>query len=518
MTGPVDNAMPTTTLRRAARLPAGTFSAPGTKKTVITICQACVLVMLLVIQVARAEAVWFAEDTAVYWCCVATGVLFGWSVWSWWTLNRSSAAPYLAFLVVAFLFNAGQTLLEVVGLNDRGLLNGTFDDSILINTLLIVMIGLAAQHLGALAAARPTRRTGLIIASVDVGRRLRLVGWLLLGISSLPAAIVLKDTASTVVSGGYLALYDRELGTGLASTPQILATFLVPAALFLLAGSAKHRTARMTAAVTILITALIQLFLGLRSAAVMPLIAFAWVWHRAIAPLRAAMILPAAAALMFIVFPVIRESRDGAGQAKLSPTVLLETYAGMKNPALAAISEMGGSMGTVAHTLTLVPANRPYDLGTGYAYAFLTVLPNVFWDVHPTFARGTASQWLVWAVDPQTAARGGGLGFSYIAEAYLNFGYFGVPLVALLVGWFVARFAASADQTGDVARLAMVAAFFAFFLKFPRDETSSMWRPLFWYSVLPYLAVQFLGSRVAARHLAPTQIQGPPVLRIQHRR
>jgi hypothetical protein len=239
----------------------------------------------------------------------------------------------------------------------------------------------------------------------------------------------------------------------------------------------------------------------------MPLIAFAWVWHRAIAPLRVTVIFPVAAALVFIVFPVIRESRNGAGQAKLSPQVLLETYASIDNPGLAAISEMGASMGTVAHTLTLVPASKPYDLGAGYAYAFLTVLPNVFWDVHPTFAHGTASQWLVWTVDPQAAARGGGLGFSYIAEAYLNFGYFGVPLVALFVGWFVAAFAASGDQTDDATRLAMVAAFFAFFLKFPRDETSSMWRPLVWYSVLPYLGVRVLGSRFAARHLAPTRIQ-----------
>ena len=45
--------------------------------------------------------------------------------------------------------------------------------------------------------------------------------------------------------------------------------------------------------------------------------------------------------------------------------------------------------------------------------------------MHPSVAHGQPSDWLIETVNPYLAERGLGLGFSFIAEAYMNFGKVG---------------------------------------------------------------------------------------------
>jgi oligosaccharide repeat unit polymerase len=99
-------------------------------------------------------------------------------------------------------------------------------------------------------------------------------------------------------------------------------------------------------------------------------------------------------------------------------------------------------------------------------------------------------------VDPWSAAHGGGLGFSFIAEAYVNFGPFG-PLVMMFVfGLLLVRLTSWADCTRNPGRLALAAIVLAFILRLPRDEMTAIIRPIVWYGVLPYL-LAILGPKVA---------------------
>ena len=143
-----------------------------------------------------------------------------------------------------------------------------------------------------------------------------------------------------------------------------------------------------------------------------------------------------------------------------------------------------GSVSTVAYTVELVPRYRPYDDGVGYAYALLTVVPSLFWDRHPSVARGVPSAWLIETIDPYTAAQGGSIGYSFVADAFLNFGALGVPLFSLLLGWGMVRFWRWAD--GRVGRLAVVATFVPHLLFSARAEIDVLPRPLVWYGFVPY--------------------------------
>jgi hypothetical protein len=320
------------------------------------------------------------------------------------------------------------------------------------------------------------------------------VGIAMVAISVVPAFLVLTQSVSVVQEGGYAALYERDPVTGLDVGPQVLAAFLVPGALFLLAGSRRRVPLVVLSGVVVCAYAAVELFLGARSTGIMPLLAWAWLFHRVVRRLDWRLVLAASSLILFAVFPVIRAIRDfnAAGRAS---TDYLAALMATDNPVVATVSEMGATMQTVAYTLELVPQTRPFDLGSSYLVSLLTaVTPHSVWEDLLQIPGGTYSGWLAAAVDPIFAARGGGFGYSFVAEAYANLSWLG-PLALLVIGFAFVRFRGWAEEGADPARLAALASFLAFFLFFPRSESVTVVRPLVWYSLAPYAVVLLLRSR-----------------------
>ena len=434
-----------------------------------------------------------SELPSAYALSAGLALLLGWSIASWKLTGRELFDPYCIFLISAFMFNAGHGLLEVTGVNNSGILSGDFSESIVRQTLLTSFIGLAALHFGALftVSVRQTTRGELRWASMDRETWIRKVGWVLVFIAVPATAIWLRQTMAIVAATGYASLYDRDFGAGIAATPFVLSGFLVPAALFLTASGRRHVRDRRVGAAIIFIFATLQFYIGYRSTAAMPLIAWMWLHHRLIKPLRGSVILSGAMVLVFIVFPLVRETRNMSATER-STESYLANFVSVDNPAISSIHEMGSSMATTAHTIALVPSIRPFDWGAGYGYAILTLFPNLFWDIHPTIARGTATDWLVQSINPIIAARGGAYGFSFIAEAYLNFGQPGVVAVMAIYGILLVSIILWAEKSGDPAKLALLATILAFSLRFPRDELAGIIRPIVWYGILPYVSAVIL--------------------------
>lgn len=435
----------------------------------------------------------------IFYLSIILVFFLAWSIWSWWRVTRSFFDPYVIFLIAATLFNGGGlAFLEVLGINQQigGFLGGRFSDNSIVESLLLAVLGLFSYHLGGLfAATYKTEMPAINKSEQDIVLErysLRVVGWLLLGIAILPTIMTLRDAVSTVLSGGYFALYQREVVTGFASSLKVLSAFMVPGTLFLLAGSKGRFYSVSVSLVLILTYVSIRFFLGERSWAVMPLLAYAWVWHRAIKPLPSTLLLSGGAILGFVVFPLIKVVRNIEGGARDSFYSYIEGFLTLDNPVVAVLEEIGGSISTVVWTIELVPAVRDFDWGLSYVYAVSTVFPNLFWDIHPAVKHGLASHWLVWEVAPHTAALGGGYGYSFIAEAYLNFGWIGTPIVLILLGYLFARLVLWANTVQQPLKLAAVASFVAFFFMFARSESGTIVRPLLWYAFLPYALTYFV--------------------------
>ncbi len=288
----------------------------------------------------------------------------------------------------------------------------------------------------------------------------------------------------------------------------MLAAFLVPGAFLLLAGSAKRLGLRTTSAIIVAVYSSSLLFIGWRAAAISVAIAYLWLWHRCVWAIPRAAIL-SLGALLLVIMPAVAAMRNLTGQDRVSFETFLQSVEDAK--AFSAIEEMGGTWETVAHTITLVPTERPYDYGASYGLSALTVLPNLFWDVHPALRYGSPETWLVRRVAPWAAVRGGGLGFSFIAEAYLNFGFAGCVIIIGALGFLLARAVRWAEGIGHPLAFAFVASALAASAKYVRADSTELVRPLIWYAIGPYLLVLLLSKRKKSSQVLGMAGPGQPV-------
>jgi oligosaccharide repeat unit polymerase len=443
-------------------------------------------------------------EPVIYPACTGLVALFLWALWSWKKSAETLFDPYSLFLMAAVFFNGGQAFLEILRLNENGILSSQFTNVTIMETLLLVLLGIASFHFGALSSFA-IRKNVRVKASREKGywagepQALRAVGWGMILASIVPTLVLLQEAITTVQSFGYFGLYGKEASTSFGAIPKVLATFLIPGALFLLAGSKGRKKDILISALLIFSYSFVQFYLGYRGWAVMPLIAFAWLWHRLVRPLPKTVLLVSATFFLFVVFPLVASIRNIAG-FELSSSNIVDQLFGFQNPVVASISEMGGSMQTVAYTLELVPSVRDFDRGIGYLYALFSVIPNIWGGgVHPSAAY-LPSQWLSWAISPLVAKLGGGLGYSFIAEAYLNFGWVGTPLVLGLMGFFLGRMVLWAKQVSHPGKLALTASLMSFFLYFPRGEFGTVVRASVWYCLVPYLMLSQLNKMKSDRH------------------
>ncbi|MGI8649118.1 MAG: O-antigen polysaccharide polymerase Wzy [Rubrobacter sp.] len=436
--------------------------------------------------------------------CLLLALSFLWSLYSWKLASGGLFNPYGLFLISAALFNGGQIFLYLFAIDTSRLTSSlaisvpeTFSQETVLLTVYLITLGIVGFHTGGLLSVPLASRRGMRARSAwleddrTTAFSLRLVGWGLLAVSAIPTIFLLQQTIAVVLSSGYLGIYQQSFGSAVS----ILAAAIVPAAIFLLAGSRGITFNILLSTFIVIAYSLIQFSLGNRAGAAMFLIAYAWTFHRSIRPLPTTALLGMGIFMMFVVFPVVRLLRGGTGGPRnLSFETLAETFSSIDNPLVSVFQEMGFSVITVAHTVEMVPGFRDFDYGVSYFYGALGVIPSLFWDSHPTIVHGTLASWLARTAEPGLVSvyPNWSLGYSFIAEAYLNFGWIGAPLALGVMGFLLGWFVLSADRSGDLARIAMVGAFTGFFLIFARAESNDIIRPLFWYSLFPYWTVCLL--------------------------
>jgi hypothetical protein len=424
-----------------------------------------------------------------------------WAFWSWRLATGRLLDGYLLFFAFLVLFNGGQILLDAAGLLPEGLLDNVFSDAALWRAVLLVNASVCSFHMGALVRTGRAEQRSESSATVNpfVFRRM---GLAFLLVSILPMLKRMIESVAIVVASGYFGLYQQTVKIGLGNWDAVLAAFFLPGILITFATAPRRRwNVRMCWALA-LVNATVGLFLGSRSAAGVTMIPMALLHHWLVRPLRTSIIV-AAAIFGILLMPWV------ASQRNLNLEERLTTSAWSGQPArvaaVAGIKEIGGSMGTVAMAVELIPNRRQFDYGAGYLRALSTVVPNLFWDIHPALRAGLYGDWLIREVDPDTADRGGGLGFSVVAEAYANFSWLGTPLVMLAMGWLLAGLVVWARSGSEPARLSCEALTLSAIMLLPRGETATVVRLIVWTAVLPYLVAALSREEMpSSRESVPT--------------
>ena len=433
----------------------------------------------------------------------AASVLFtlciAWILYSWARLARSIVTPYWIFVVVAAMFNGGYAFLQVFGLNANGVLDSRFSVATTSSTIIYSTLSMMLLHAGALWRRMRERKDAAENPSEDLEKAAIWLGLLLVLISAVPMYLQLREDFGDVLSVGYMGLYQREIKTSLDAWQTLLAQFMLPGAFLLAAASKQYRGIQRLSLILAFIYALSYLFMGYRGAAGAAIAAYGWIWHTRIRKLPLYPSLAAGVLVVFVIFPMIRLHRLTMGEDRLSWSSFLSTLDNYDNPASASLSEMGGTMATLAYTMDLVPNDRDFEYGKTYAFAGLTVLPNIFGTArHPSVERGTASDWLVRTVSYDTASSGGGLGYSFIAESYLNFGWMGPPLVMVLLGFGIVALESFAARSASPAASSLMGVALYFGLIYARAESTDIVRSIVWCGFMP---LAFLALFVAQKQL-----------------
>ena len=420
-------------------------------------------------------------------------LLLALSVWlliSWWLSEGSLLNPYGLFLVGSLPFHVGYAFLRAIGQESMVWLQGTVTEVQILQTLTFVTGCYAALHLGALgvAAFRSGATPGLVTGEAT---RVYHVGWLFLAISIVPMLLRIKGNVDVVMSGGYSSLFEgggRDPSSGAEGLIALISDFYLPGVMFLMAGSRGRRFGQVVALGGLMLYSGSYLFMGFRAFSLIPIAAAVWLWHRTVRTLPVLPVALTGGGLFLIVAPLIRRVRDMSGVDRLSFDVLWEAYAGADNPVLALVAELAGSVLTISFTSELVPDVRPFEMGYGYLRSLANAIP--IWEAPDVY--GYAGSWLAWHVTPQLAVGGFGLGFSFMAEAYLNFGWMGGVAVVGVIGLGIVAVQKWAEHSGDPARFAFIGAFLPILIFFARGESLSVTRPILWYALIPYLAVVVL--------------------------
>jgi hypothetical protein len=174
----------------------------------------------------------------------------------------------------------------------------------------------------------------------------------------------------------------------------------------------------------------------------------------------------ATAVALFVISPAFRASRS-----------LGTSFAAAASEArpLDGVMEAGGSLRPLLVTLERVEAgDEPLWMGRSYEMALDRVVPNVGSKPRSSDGILTPSSWATMHEDLWAWERGGGVGFSAIAEPFLNFGRAGVVLFFLLLG--AALSIGDRALSGNHYRAAIAAATFGFVLWTVRNDAIAVLR------------------------------------------
>jgi hypothetical protein len=200
--------------------------------------------------------------------------------------------------------------------------------------------------------------------------------------------------------------------------------------------------------------------------------------------------LAAVGVFLLLAIPAARVARDKSLKER-SPLDLASS-----SGAFAAVAEMGGSIRPLVHTLVLMETE---DFRWGYTYALAArmLVPNLSLDWqgarYQTIEELPPSHWVTRIVEPWIYAHHGGIGFSAVAEPYMNFGVPGVVVYFVLLGFGLVRF--DLGSGASPARLAIWAMVLGPLIWTARNSYTVFLRPAVWGIAL-VLAARML-SRLA---------------------
>lgn len=421
------------------------------------------------------------------------------SIISWWKQTGDALTPYVIFLIAAYIFTFGQSLLYVFDIvSTHWNLLSFCSPSRVYDAQKVTLIFLNFFHIGGLLSCSQNSQTiSCVVKNTDSELiylenqicGIKLVGKIFLIISVIPFIIETVTIFHIAATLGYGGLYIQEAKIGIFNIINILSQYFLPGLLCLLVVEGSKIKRNIYIVIFILDVAF-WMFVGGRSNGVIIAAILLMYFHICVRKIKfkqAAIVI----VIGFFFISLLSAVSDTRSNTKASfVTSFVENF-GKADPFYDAISEMGGSMFPLIKTMTIVPEQQDYRYGSSYLWASTSVIPNLgFWDLHPAMKYANLNDWL-----QKTLRLNYGPGFSIIAEAYINFGDYGCLMMLLLGYIFGLIFNIDLENKYSPLKLIMSLLFCYLIIKTVRNSFLATVRSLFYYILPIYLIVRYKGGK-----------------------
>jgi oligosaccharide repeat unit polymerase len=390
-------------------------------------------------------------------------------VYIWIKIGGNDLSLAFIFFLMVFIFNLGKSILFVFysgQTNSFFTFFTVYDSQIVVRAFEYGYFGFFVLSSAMLLSCQRSE-VKVIAPTPEQLNAAKFTGILFLSFS-LPATLVdLKNIISLVISGGYFAIFNSEQTYGAAGIVKVLTFFLYPSLFLLVVAYKNNYLILKLIFIFALFLTLIKLMLGMRLTSLIPFMVFLSLWDVVIKPIYRKVVYIIAIFLFAFVFPMLSFFRTGKEM----------TEAAEKTSALyRIITEMSDSISPLIWVMQRVPSQVDFSYGHSFVLGLYTVIPNLFWDIHPA-KTGSLALWLVNEVNPWIAERGGGYGFSIFAEMYINFYWFGMLFLAFF-GVFVTKLATVKKNPINTA---FAFSCFLGIMLWPRGELVGVTRFIFWH-------------------------------------
>lgn len=319
----------------------------------------------------------------------------------------------------------------------------------------------------------------------------------------------------TILSYGNIFAYSRAELFNLQTDTRGFGVLMMvlPGAVTLFVLAAQTATQKLIAYSLGIFVFLVIMLSGYRSAALFPALVGTVLW------VKSGRRIPAVVAVSGVLFVLMAISvvgvfRQMGSYDSLNAEKLQTSF---DNASLdSSITEMGQSVGVLANVIKLVPAVDNHTYGNSYWLAFKEMFPNIGGNINSEKSRlarknqATFDQselvkmapadWITYRLNRWKFDNGQGVGFSAVAEPYLNFGTAGVVLFFVFLGFLFGRL----DMLNLVAHpyiFLMTATIFWPFIRTVRNDFGNFSKPAGF--ILIIILIWNLSLKIAGRYRKP---------------
>ncbi|WP_026831974.1 O-antigen polysaccharide polymerase Wzy [Exiguobacterium undae] len=416
---------------------------------------------------------------------------------SWIFIEKEIINFYSIFLVFIFMFYFGDFFLYIIDYDftsNRNITSGLVAESIIKISVLFLMKFLLIMHFFVIVTSYFLSKNKSIKSdnkhqiSTNMLNSLKISSVVIFMITCIPSFSILFSNIYTTFTQGYGQIFLAEeysLG-GFSNIKRFISSFFIPN-LFLMLILFKD-TKYIKLIISIIIFYLGLYFLsGSRINAILIIAAFVMIknyWYKKVEK-KEYIYLMVLLITMSILLPLISELRNDLFKSSIDTDLFINMMNNLvnKNPILTNLEESGYTFLVIATVINNVGINVEYIYGLSYVNNLFMILPNVFWDVHPATSSNTDLAFQ----DFLTIY--GGIGSSFIAEAYYNFGKYSISTAAIfgcIVAFVTYKIKVSAKNKNLIQFYIYIYAS-SLILIYVRSDTVSFLRNITLYAVAPLL-------------------------------